>query len=317
MKVIQLIFVSILVSLPTFAHQKSNHIGDCLLESTSDHDNNSGNFNIKFICYNSAFDKNILSNSTTAQCRNSESFKKNKVEKAEFLICEMDTLPIGFFDTYSQIKVLDVSHMKLEELSTEMHSVTESLEELNASFNNLTGVPSFPTSNNLTNLDLSNNYYIKVLNSSSLDNLINLIFLNLSKCALSELPEDMFIYQENLQIVDLSQNALKSIDMKIFLPSFFTLHAIYLDENEITELLGELPRILFFKLEILSLGNSQIDCDNLLAFVNSNDLSAIRFLDGTYNGIENLIDSGYFVCKIEINTTPSNDDTTTIEYYNY
>lgn len=167
----------------------------------------------------------------------------------------------------------------LEQLSNDSQSVTTSLENLNASYNNLTGVPSFSSSNNLIKLDLTYNLNIE-LNSKSFENLKNLTHLNVSYCKLSELPEDIFTYQENLQFIDLSHNELKSIDMKVFLPSFSTLKTINLNRNEITELLGELPRTLFLQLETLSLEYGNIDCNDLVDFVRANGLSKIHFLEG-------------------------------------
>lgn len=293
MKVIQVILIVIMASLPTFANFKFNKIGDCNLQPIN------RNYKIKLICYKTKFDKNILSNLSSVQCRDSDSFKKNQVTMAEFMNCEMDMLPKGFFEIYSKVNVLDISNMKLKTFPTDSSDDISSLVNLDASLNSLTEAPSFPNSNDLTNLDLSNNP-IMVLNALSFENLKKLTNLNLANTGLIEIPEDIFLNQEYLRVVDLSNNFLTTIDMKELLPSYYTLETLYLDDNSLTKL-NEMPRSIFSRLNLLSLINNQVTCDKLRKFVNSNGLEGVRLSKNTDYDIENLIEYQQF-CKHYVET---------------
>lgn len=66
---------------------------------------------------------------------------------------------------------------------------------------------------------------------------------------LSEIAADVFSYQKDLKIIDLSGNHLKYIDMNLFMPSFYSLTELYVDENGISELMDELPTNLFLNLD--------------------------------------------------------------------
>lgn len=227
---------------------------------------------------------------------------------AEFMNCEMDTLPKGFFDIYSKVNVLDISNMKLKTFPTALHDDIGSLVELDASFNSLTEAPSFPCSNDLTKLDLSNNP-IMALNALSFVMLKKLTNLNLANTGLVEIPEDIFLNQEYLRDVDLSNNFLTTIDMKEFLPSYYTLETLYLDDNSLTLTeLDEMPRHIFSRLNLLSLTNNQITCDKLRKFVNSNGLQegSLSFSKNRDYYFEDLIQL-QLICKNYVETTPTVD----------
>lgn len=283
--------------MPTFARLKFNKIGDCNLQRID------SNYKIKFVCYKSNFDKNILSNNSFVRCRESNQIDKSEVKMVEFLNCEMDALPKGIFEIYSEVNVLDISNMKLKKFATESKDDISSLVDLDASFNVLTEAPSFPSSNDLTKLDISNNP-IMVLNALSFQNLKKLTNLNLANTGLVEIPEDIFLNQEYLQVVDLSKNYFTTIDMKEFLPSYYTLETLYFDNNNLTEL-NEVPRSIFLRLDLLSLNNNQITCDKLRKFVESNGLQSMRlFKNIDDRNIDNLINY-YKICENYVVTTPA------------
>lgn len=139
----------------------------------------------------------------------------------------------------------------MESFNSELAYGLSSLKELNASNNDLMAVPHFPDVNNLQKLDLSYNP-IEYSDAGSFAKLSKLTNLNLAHTNLSGILADMFSYQENLQFVDLSGNLLKSIDFSVFVPSFYSLESLYLDENEINEL-TEMPSYIFPKLFLLKI----------------------------------------------------------------
>lgn len=306
MKLVQVFFLVVLAITPTFTRLASDQIGHCLLENVEN------KLRVKFVCYVNVYDKHILAKSKyLSMCYSTEFFyyptvRKDEIRTATFMNCEMNSLPNGFFAAYSGLEVLDLSNLKLQTFSTEVIDDIGSLNNLTASFNNLTEVPLIPSSNELTHLDLSGNSI--VLNTLSFKNFELLVDLRLGNNGLRYLPEGIFRYQEHLEFVDLSNNRMTSIDMKEFLPSFKSLKILQLDDNELNKL-SELPGTLFMNLDFLSLENNLISCEYLKRFVDSNGLQRMRFSQKTLEtNITNLINNGYNVCQMQVITTTGTDD---------
>lgn len=268
------------------ANFKSDQIGDCLYHESE----------IQIICFESALEKTIQSNSNTVKCRNHLIARnKSSIIKISFLNCETSKIPDGLFKLYAGIKVLDVSNMKLKSIAT---VELKSLEDLNASNNELIEIPQFPETNNLQKLDLSNNP-IERMDPKSLKTLLKLSDLNLAATNLSEIPAKMFWYQENLRTVNLSRNHLLNIDMNLFLPSFYSLEELYLDDNSIT-ILTDLPSSVFVNLKLVSVTNNDLDCNDLQSFVTGNGwLNRLRLSIHSFErNIQSIkLYSMYPICK--------------------
>lgn len=270
------IFLIFLIISPTLAKFKSDKIGACLVDKSYQR-NYEIAFKVTFICFESV-NADILNNSTILKCRNEDHFMKLSIFEVNFFNCEFAAMPAGFFTFYKNIEAIDASKLSLTSFGSENVDEMNSLFWLMLSNNELKEVPSFGTKNRLKHLDLSNNP-IENLHAESFKNLKYLELLNLTATQLVELPANVFIYQENLQEVDLSKNLLHNIDTNIFLPSFYSLQRIFLDCNSLSEI-NDLPKQLFFRLEVLSLNSNSetMRCDQILNFLNQNEWKDGLFL---------------------------------------
>lgn len=207
------------------SHMKSDKISDCLHEHSD---------TINIMCFERSNDNKILSNTSKAECRNHGPFEKNEVNIVKFINCEMDSIPDILFETYTKLKELDVSYMKLTSFNVESIIAVRSLEKFKGSHNHLREIPSFPTASNIKDMDLSFNW-LTILKQNSFIAFEKLENLNLSHTHLREISSGVFRNQEHLRSVDLSGNHLKFINMQIFLPSFYTLKSLRLDDNKLSE----------------------------------------------------------------------------------
>lgn len=241
---------------------KSDQIGDCLY---SPH-NLDGN--ITFVCFSNVFPTEILSESNFTECRNYHHVNKQTIEVVAFLNCKMKHLPSNIFKKYLYIEELDVSNLGLNEIEPEIFRQIVYVKNVTAPHNNLTQVPIIPHTNQVEILDLSSNP-LKQLAPNAFSHLIKLECIYLMNTSISEIQSFTFNYQRNLKIVDLSNNHIKSIDMTLFIQSFYSLDTIYLDRNELTEL-DSVPRELFQHLNVFTVNGNGIGCDYLRDFFSLN-----------------------------------------------
>lgn len=297
------IFLVLLMAITANARIRSDQFGDCLANFIED----THKLEITFVCYKSAYNK--FNESENVQCRDSQPFHKNVVTFINFLNCEMSKLPADLLTPYERIEILNVSGMKLESVNL---TKSDSLVELYASNNYLKDVPSVDPSEHLKKLDLSHNP-IENLDENSFRNMPALTNLILANTSLSTIAPDTFLNQERLQVVDLSANHLTEIDMTLFLPSFFSLKEIRLDENEMSEL-KEMPSTLFINLHIFSITHNNFKCDRLRQFLFGNNGWENRLRFSKYTD-ETSISRINEVTKKHICTEERKPSTDSYEYF--
>lgn len=263
-------------------------------------------YKVTFICFESVKDQYILNNSSILKCRN-DLLMKISILGVNFFNCEFAAMPAGLFTFYTHIKAMDVSKMSLTSFGSENVDEMNSLLRLMLSNNELKEVPSFGPNNRLKHFDLSKNP-IENLHAESFKNLKYLELLNLSATQLVELPANVFIYLENLQEVDLSKNLLHNIETNIFLPAFYSLQKIFLDCNSLSEI-NDLPKQLFFRLEVLSLNSNSetMRCDQILNFLNENGWKDGLFLsrDIESKNIDEINENSFLCNNNDLPAEPS------------
>lgn len=205
-------------------------------------------------------------------------------------ISEIDAI---VFATPHELVVLDLSFNCISNMShLPLHSLFE-LTELYISHNqlqtldalaavNLSKLAVFDASNNfvsdlkahvfdsfvnLIDLNLSFNP-LKLLKSEIFSKLTNLLHLKLSNTSLTTIESGAFFKPSHLQTINLSRNHLNEIDLNIFLPNLSELNSLYLDGNQLTNLIG-FRRQLFPNLRILGIQDNRFNCSYLRIFFES------------------------------------------------
>jgi Leucine-rich repeat (LRR) protein len=142
---------------------------------------------------------------------------------------------------YSNLKSIDLSHNKLQNITKTQHNLkykSARLKHLNLSHNLFHNIP-FNNETNLTSLqllNLSSNFITKIDKNNFL-NFPQLKFLYLDKNQISSILESSFKYLNNLELLDLSSNLIKNLtSMYLFQSQIFNLKYLNLNLNFIESL---------------------------------------------------------------------------------
>ncbi|XP_031632149.1 leucine-rich repeat-containing protein 15-like [Contarinia nasturtii] len=209
------------------------------------------------------------------------------------------------FSGIDQITELDLSCNQL--FITNNQSRTTFLNK--ETFNNLV---------NLTKLNLANNP-IETLNIGIFAKLQHLSHLNLSNTNLKEVKLGTFSHTRNLQLLDLSWNQLKTFDFAQFLPKYSSLHSLYLNENQLTELEG-FTQMLLPSLKLLGISGNKFNCSYLKDFMRKIMLQNITFINDWTTADPHQTNIHGIKCEDEIDSSDIYASTTTstiIKYEKY
>lgn len=203
-------------------------------------------WNIKSVTYICSEDVSQISftNNGTGYlyCSNTkQTLSKAKVSTINFVNCKMPDIKYDYFEKYSNIRELNVSHTGLERLNKTTFKNAIQLQIFNASHNNIEEIPSllFIHAENLMKVDFSHNKikrfdnfalsgvkqlnslnlsfnYIEKINGDYFDSAMKLTYLNLSNNAIDEIAPNTFLVLENLNSLDLSFNNIKKLNKSAF-----------------------------------------------------------------------------------------------------
>ncbi|XP_030386434.1 leucine-rich repeat-containing G-protein coupled receptor 5 [Scaptodrosophila lebanonensis] len=142
---------------------------------------------------------------------------KNSVMFMKFYDSTLLYLPFHLFETFANLRTLDVSFTGILELTRNTFSSASNLTYLNLSYNNLTSLQTsvFIGANTLMRLDLSYNQ-ISSLSENAFCGLHNLNKLQLGGNRLSELHKDIFKDNAFLESVNLEANELTYVEPEVF-----------------------------------------------------------------------------------------------------
>lgn len=203
-------------------------------------------------------------------------FFHNKLEKIDLkcdkhfhsLILNIDhnnlkNITIPASEMMKNLQELSVKENQISSISIQMNM--DNLKVLNISMNNLEDISDISRCLALEVLDVSYNY-IELLDASSFYRMSHLQQLNLTNNNVSEIGRGTFSYQRNLTELDLSHNKLKKISLDLFLPYFDNLTTFYLNNNNLTEIIGW-DKALFPNLKSFAISENYFDCKYLERFL--------------------------------------------------
>lgn len=251
----------------TIANYTSQHVGDCYYANDVRV--------VTFICFDNELKFDFFKvDQTSMQCRNSEVFNKTDVKKIKFLNCQEMLMPIQMFTSFSNVVEIDISGMGLQNWQPEWFFNLKHLIKISAANNRFKAPLVFNGLENIKFLDLSSNP-IEEITSETFKSLSNLSHLNLENTNLTTIQPGTFKYQNQLTVVNLSKNKLKEFDLRVFLPSFYSLLIVKLDENRITDL-GYSTRPMFPNLRLLSIIWNDLDCNYLQQYLDQGEWDHLR-----------------------------------------
>ncbi|KAM8710934.1 hypothetical protein ACLKA7_017549 [Drosophila subpalustris] len=141
----------------------------------------------------------------------------NMIKFMKFYDSTLLYVPFHLFETFAQLKTLDVSYTSILELTRNTFSAASNLTYLNLSYNNLTALQTsvFIGANALMRLDLSFNR-ISQLSENAFCGLQMLNKLQLNGNRLTQLHSDIFRDNEYLESVSLEANSLTHVEPEVF-----------------------------------------------------------------------------------------------------
>lgn len=124
------------------------------------------------------------------------------------------SLPPSLFNELTALEKLDLSHNRLRSVRGLFDSLGKKLRFLNLGFNNLSDVDAVlpPKMLALTSLSLNNNPVRKLSVNTFRDSVLQLNFLSLSHCNLTEFRPEFFKNLSHLKLLDLSYNQIKHVE---------------------------------------------------------------------------------------------------------
>lgn len=158
-----------------------------------------------------------------------------------------------------------ISANKNQISSMSIQANLDNLNKLRLSKNNLEDISDINRCPALELLDISYNF-IESIDASSFYGMSNLQFLDLKNNNISEIRRGAFSYQRNLTELDLSHNKLENISLALFVPYFENLTKFYLNDNNLTEIIGW-DKALFPNLTTFAISENNFDCKYLEKFL--------------------------------------------------
>lgn len=158
---------------------------------------------------------------------------------------------------FNQIRHLNLSGSKMENISSMLEEVSTQLETLDLSI-----------------------IFVGKLETSTFYNFGNLKRLFLSRSNLSHFQFETFYHLRNLEVLDISYNNLNEIDFYLFIRTFHNLISLNLEGNNLMNI-DSLKRSCFPKLTLLGISKNRFSCNYLISiFLEWHD---IKFIDNPSN----------------------------------
>lgn len=151
----------------------------------------------------------------TDNCFTSFSNHRVSVKHLKTGLCTSPTLRRRFFESFMNLRTIDLSHFGAEILSDLQ---LKYLQSFNASHNKLTMIKAsnFRYTPAIRELDLANNK-ISYVEYGSFSRLRELKTLNLNFNVIEKIEHDLFKYNKKLKILQLKNNPIKRLDSNIFM----------------------------------------------------------------------------------------------------
>ncbi|XP_031622720.1 chaoptin-like [Contarinia nasturtii] len=241
---------------------KYQNIGDCYYDNGSYAESNLTLIceeNIRETTLFKQYDKSVCQNQI--ECFNSdcsEGFYKFMIGTIRFEDCELSQIPSNIFKVYENVRVFNMANLGTQTFTSDFFSDAKRLSNLNASYNQISEIPSnsfvncekltdvdvsfnkithfdahaFAVGNHLQSLNLSHNN-ITELSVETFQKLTELKQLNLAYNQIAELPSFLFHKNEKLTDVNMSHNKIHKIDDFAFAGDF-KLKKLNLSHNKLT-----------------------------------------------------------------------------------
>lgn len=163
----------------------------------------------------------------------------------------------------TNLRQMSANQNQISSISIQMNM--EELKWFSISANKLVDLSEISRCSVLETLDLSYNS-IEYLDARSFHKMSHIQQLNLEGNNISEIRRGAFSYQRNLTELNLSHNKLQNINLDRFLPYYENLTAFYLNDNNLTAIIGW-DRALFPNLKTLAISENDFDCEYLEQFL--------------------------------------------------
>lgn len=181
---------------------------------------NEGVQTFEFICEPNKSAKEYFNNGNAIYCESDSghSFYKERRHQIRFRNCYWKQLPV-IFKWYKAVRLLNVSSMGLESLSSRNFDYGENLLTLIASNNQLTEIPSalFENARKINVVDMSFNK-INRIDPAAFNTNYNITLLNLSNNLIAKIDNQTFTKLSQLEVLDLSFNSMEGIPNGLFDP---------------------------------------------------------------------------------------------------
>lgn len=195
-------------------------------------------------CSGTTGQSDIFSTSNGVTCYpkyNSYTIYRNKyyIDSVKFEDCDRPQIPSNFFDLYSSLRSVNMSHLNLTSLQTCKFTNKTNLNELILSHNQIEEIPilSFHEAKQITRIDFSYNK-IKKINAFAFTGEFNLKDLDLSSNQITALQNKIFEEHSELQYLNVSKNWIEKLD-KGFFTNLNNLMLLNLSHNCLSEIRAE------------------------------------------------------------------------------
>lgn len=189
---------------------------------------------------------------------------------------ELSTLPHRLFEQI-HLSSLDLSYNQFENIESIADADVTELVELLVSHNNIVTIngTTFKNLNHLKLLDLSFNHLTNIGNGT-FDSVSNLRHLSMANNNLTSLLNfGIFTHLTSLELLDISNNRLYSVDIGVHSPVFQHLHRLKMESNGMASAWG-LNLVTFPRLDYLNLRGNNFECYILEEILNSFDLKKLK-----------------------------------------
>lgn len=146
-------------------------------------------------------------------------YSLSNIQNIRFENCSIAEVPNKMFDKFHKLSAVNMSNVKLRNLTFLNHFETRSLEKLDLSHNEIDKIQN-ETFQNLNSLEYLNLTYNKIssIDKESFKNLNQIKELSLQHNELQRLDNDLFENWQSPTSIDLSDNHLQKFDCKILQP---------------------------------------------------------------------------------------------------